>query len=117
MRCSSGLAAIAGWGRPSGFAVLAHLQICQAALARAAHKASHAWAKRQIHERVDGVVDGMYNERDGCNNKVFVSALCNKLVLVKTGIACQKLRYSLSSDTPSLQTHSTNLLKTMCMGA
>ena len=98
MKCSSGLAAIAGWGRPSSFAVLAHLQICQAALARAAHKASHAWAKRQIHERVDGIVDGMYNERDGCNNKVSVSALCSKLVLVKTCIACKKVLHLQSND-------------------
>lgn len=62
----SQLTAIAGRGSISWLAVLAHLQVCQAALAGAAEEAPHAWPECQVHQRMDGVVNGVHNKRDGC---------------------------------------------------
>ena len=62
------LTAIAAGGSISWLAVLAHLQVCQAALAGAAQEAPHARPERHVHQRMDGVINWVHNERDGCTN-------------------------------------------------
>ena len=46
--------------------LIAHLQVCQAALARAAYILAHGWPQSQIRDRMNGIVNGVDDERDGC---------------------------------------------------
>ena len=47
----------------------AHLEVGEGALAGAADVLAHGGAHRRVQERMDGVVDGVHDEGDGCVQK------------------------------------------------